>query len=349
MYTVWNNIYISIVYSLTSICSISFWMFSTKSLISKSKLSKLNIYYFPFLKQTLEILIFVVYIYLFILFMAIYVLEKNNILNLDYNIVSILGVLGILSIIIYGVLNSKTIKVIEYSLNINKKNTRKNIKLALISDLHIDQYRDKNRAKRIVDKINTLNADCVILAGDIFDNGNVVLDSKNADYLKNFNSTLVLGVLGNHEYYGDPVKTINYLEKINIKILLDDIFSFENISILGRIDNSSRLFKNLKQRKNLNTLFKNTDDNKIKIVISHQPSNIEEYIENNVDIALFGHTHKGQYFPFNLLINFFHKISYGYKKINNSHLVVSSGVGDWGPQFRLGTKSEIVLLDINFN
>ena len=72
-------------------------------------------------------------------------------------------------------------------------------------------------------------------------------------------------------------------------------------------------------------------------------------MENGADIALYGHTHDGQVFPFNIFTRMVFEVSRGYKKKENTHVFVSSGVGLSGPQYRIGTKSEIVVLDVTFS
>ena len=66
------------------------------------------------------------------------------------------------------------------------------------------------------------------------------------------------------------------------------------------------------------------------------------------DLALYGHTHNGQLFPANLLINTMYELGHGYKKKEDTHCYVSSGLGLSGPQYRIGTISEIVILNLQF-
>ncbi len=85
------------------------------------------------------------------------------------------------------------------------------------------------------------------------------------------------------------------------------------------------------------------------IVLNHTPDNLDEEMENGADIALYGHTHDGQIFPFNIFTRLVFEVSRGYKQKGDTHVFVSSGVGLSGPQYRIGTKSEIVVLDVTFS
>ncbi len=83
------------------------------------------------------------------------------------------------------------------------------------------------------------------------------------------------------------------------------------------------------------------------IVIDHNPKSIHEY-DGAVDLALSGHTHRGQLFPANLITKFIYTADYGYylKEPGAPNLIVTSGAGTWGPPMRIGTKCEIVCVSL---
>ena len=85
------------------------------------------------------------------------------------------------------------------------------------------------------------------------------------------------------------------------------------------------------------------------IVLNHRPEQLVEAENENVDLQLSGHTHKGQLFPGNLVTGYLNEKDYGYFKKGDFNLIVSSGYGTWGPPIRIGSKSEIVNIKINFN
>ena len=63
---------------------------------------------------------------------------------------------------------------------------------------------------------------------------------------------------------------------------------------------------------------------------------------------LSGHTHDGQLFPGNLLIGLMWKNPCGHIIVDGMDSVVTSGVGVWGPNMRVGTDSEVVKITVNF-
>ena len=91
------------------------------------------------------------------------------------------------------------------------------------------------------------------------------------------------------------------------------------------------------------------------LLIYHAPDYWKKFVSKGVDLMLSGHTHGGQFIP----ANFWVKIVYPYinglyqtqrktnNKIRNFYLSVTTGIGTFGPPIRLGTKSEIVVLDID--
>jgi predicted MPP superfamily phosphohydrolase len=80
------------------------------------------------------------------------------------------------------------------------------------------------------------------------------------------------------------------------------------------------------------------------IVLDHQPSSIEESAEQGADLHISGHTHRGQVWPLSWLTDAIYEQSYGHRKWRNSDVIVSSGLSLWGPPFRIGTDSELVVI-----
>lgn len=83
-------------------------------------------------------------------------------------------------------------------------------------------------------------------------------------------------------------------------------------------------------------------------MLNHQPFNLQEVAQSGVDLQISGHTHHGQLWPFNYLTSAIFELSWGYKKIENTHFYVSSGYGTWGPRVRVGNRPEIVEINLSF-
>ena len=90
------------------------------------------------------------------------------------------------------------------------------------------------------------------------------------------------------------------------------------------------------------------DTTKPVILLDHQPFHLNETAEKGVDLQLSGHTHNGQMWPLNYITAKIYELSYGYLKKGNTHFIVSSGYGLWGPRVRSGSRSEVLLINITF-
>ena len=81
-------------------------------------------------------------------------------------------------------------------------------------------------------------------------------------------------------------------------------------------------------------------------LLDHQPNEIEEHAKLPIDLQVSGHTHRGQIFPANLITRFIYPLDYVYEQIGNGHFVVTSGYGFWGIPMRLGSQSEVWILEV---
>jgi predicted MPP superfamily phosphohydrolase len=100
------------------------------------------------------------------------------------------------------------------------------------------------------------------------------------------------------------------------------------------------------RRASLDSLLAKSDNASFKIVLDHQPNAIAESQKSGVDLHLSGHTHRGQVFPLNLLTDHLFEQSHGYRKWGNTHAYVMTGLSLWGPPFRIGTHSEMLVVDV---
>jgi predicted MPP superfamily phosphohydrolase len=95
-------------------------------------------------------------------------------------------------------------------------------------------------------------------------------------------------------------------------------------------------------------LVRDLDRSKPVILIDHQPVELNEAEESGVTLELAGHTHAGQFFPATIIVPCVFENSHGYSRRGNTHFVVSSGLGVWGRQSRLGSNSEIINIRLRY-
>ena len=250
------------------------------------------------------------------------------------------------SLTVYGIYNANQIKVVNYEV-VFKDSSLNNLRVVLISDLHLGDVNSEKNLDKMIQTINNQNPDIVCLAGDIFnDNFNIIrYPDKAIDLFKDIKSKYgVYACLGNHDGGQTVNQMIDFLEKSNIKLLNDEyVVIDERIALFGRLDASPIGGFDGLQRQDISETIKNIGKDLPVIVMDHNPAHINEY-GNEVNLLLAGHTHKGQMFPGSLMTRVIYAVDYGhYQKDENSpHVIVTSGVSTWRPPMRIGTNNEVV-------
>jgi predicted MPP superfamily phosphohydrolase len=84
-------------------------------------------------------------------------------------------------------------------------------------------------------------------------------------------------------------------------------------------------------------------------MMDHQPFGLKEAVEEGIDLQISGHTHNGQLWPINYIVEAIYELPWGYKKTGGTHFYVSNGLGTWGPPVRIGNRPEIVLINLAFD
>ena len=255
--------------------------------------------------------------------------------------------IAITLLLIGGFINARRPVIVNKKITIEKplRNVQ-NLRVVVASDLHFGAIIGKSYEKKFTEMVSQLQPDIVFLCGDIID-GNVtpVIRKGIGSHIKNLQPPLgVFAVTGNHEYIGDILKSKEFYQSINIPIIKDCLVVLDNgLQIIGRKDAHS--FTQLP----LDSLMEKANLEYPIVVLNHQPHHLQQAADLGVDLHLSGHTHHGQLWPFNYITQALFDISWGYKKINNSHFYVSSGFGTWGPPFRIGNKPEVLCMDIHFS
>lgn len=273
----------------------------------------------------------------------------------------------IILISVYGILHVGTIKVTPYEVTVNKKvKDMDSLKIVLLADTHFGYSINCRHAQKMVEKINAQDPDIVCIAGDIFDNDyDAISDPEGVcNALKSIKSRYgVYACWGNHDLdepilagftfggkkkdQADP-RMEQLLRDANIHLLTDEAELIDDkFYVVGRND-SSRTHELGGQRLSPAQLTKDLDLDKPVIFIDHQPKQLQETADAGADLDLCGHTHDGQIFPGNLFIHLFWENSFGYLKKDKMHNIVTSGVGVWGPDMRVGTNCEICPITVHF-
>ncbi|MBF6597277.1 MAG: metallophosphoesterase [Fermentimonas sp.] len=218
----------------------------------------------------------------------------------------------------------------------------KPVRIVGISDLHIGYTISAKEVSKWVSLINAEKPDIVIIAGDIIDNHlRPIIEDSISNVLNRINAPMgVYACTGNHDLMFAIKEDINFYKNSGITLLRDSFININGITIIGRDD-----YTNLRRDK-LEKIVQNIDKTTFTVLMDHQPTKLNDAVNNRIDFQLSGHTHRGQVFPISLITDAIFEHSHGYLKKRNTHFYISSGIGIWGGKFRIGTKSEYLVLDI---
>ncbi len=244
--------------------------------------------------------------------------------------VAILVIVGLATII--AIINAQLVRVKELVIPGNV-----NINIVQLSDIHFGSTSEKF-LQRIIEKTNSLEPNIVVITGDLVDGYNEKTE-KALQRLKGLKAETFF-VTGNHEMYAGPEKVIEALGRANVKVLRNQLADFAGIQIIG-IDESTVL-------SDVGWIVErlSRDKSKFCVLLSHRPIGPKALADMEIELALAGHLHGGQIFPFNYVLRLGYKYMKGLYKADGSRLYVTTGTGTWGPRMRLGSRSEIVLIRI---
>lgn len=267
--------------------------------------------------------------------------------RLPYFIISLVVVAGSL---FWGNYQFYHPTVTQMDLSIDKPSKIKELKVVVASDLHVGILINKSVLSMYVDSIMAQKPDVILLVGDLidYDIRSVKMHNMQEEFKRLKAPYGVFASTGNHdyielpdEYYGEK---IDWLGRENGLTMLRDtaVLVDSSFYLVGREDDKC------KNRKELPRIMQGVDKSFPIIVMNHEPHRLHEEVDAGADLAVYGHTHNGQFFPVNLILKFMYELPFGYKKTDNTHQYVSSGLGLAGPQYRIGTISEIVVLNLKF-
>lgn len=217
------------------------------------------------------------------------------------------------------------------------------MKWALISDTHLGTGVSLQRFDRALQQLENEKPDLVLVLGDIFEYG--PHREQYAARLKKLSAPLgVYGVMGNHEYYNGLDNAIQFYKEAGIVPLQNEMARLPNgLQIAGVKDiptthvTSAELTRFLSQ----------ADPQQPLILLSHTPLLAEEAAAAGTDFMFSGHTHNGQIFPFNWLVNLRFPRAYGLFDVNGMQFYITSGMFYWGIPLRLGAPAEIPIIEVN--
>ncbi len=264
-----------------------------------------------------------------------------NISNLVYQI---LFFVVAIAVSVYGICAARFPQVTEYTVFIKDLPVYWEDKtIVQISDVHLGPVYRQYFFDRIMDRIALVKPEAVFITGDLFDG----MEADFSWFGKPFNKVKpnsgIFYSFGNHDLYLGLNRSTEILKNSPVIILDNKMKEVEGLQIIGinySFEKDFDLEKNILEQVGYNK-------DKPSLLLFHAPKNIELAKSAGIDLQLSGHTHDGQLFPFNFMAKWMHRgYGYGLFQLEDFSLVVSRGVGTWGPPMRTSGPSEIVKITL---
>jgi uncharacterized protein len=242
----------------------------------------------------------------------------------------------------YGIVNAAAIRVKRVTVRLeNLPEAWRGRTATLVSDVHLGHVRNLGSIRRLVTKVGSLKSDIVFITGDLYDGTSADYNSLAAPW-----STLSvpLGqyfVLGNHEGFSDSTRYLNAVSGAGIRVLNRDKVEIDGLQLVGvRYHDATHAehFRSVLREIGV-------DRGRPSILLTHAPDHVAVSAAEGISLQLSGHTHGGQFFPFNLFVKRMYGLfAYGLNRLGTLQVYTTYGAGTWGPPMRVGTNAEIVLI-----
>ena len=244
---------------------------------------------------------------------------------------------------LYGVFNASWTRITRTTVRLaNLPAAWRGRRVALISDLHLGHVRNGSFLRRMVAKILEEGPDAIFIAGDLYD-GTAIDARRAAEPLNDLVAPQgVYFVAGNHEQFGDDSKYLHAIAAAGVRVLSNEKVEVDSLQIVGVP------YRNAAHDGHFASVLRGIrlDQDRASILLTHAPDHPEIAEAAGVSLQLSGHTHLGQFIPWSWMARgIYRQFVYGLSRIGKMQVFTSSGAGTWGPPLRLGSNSEIVVLE----
>jgi predicted MPP superfamily phosphohydrolase len=222
--------------------------------------------------------------------------------------------------------------------------------LVQISDIHIGPTIRGGYLRRIVSAVNQLQPDMVAITGDLVDGSVSELGPHVAPLAELVSRHGSYFVTGNHEYYSGAHSWIAELRRLGVTVLMNDHVVLKHDGALavvaGVTDYSAAHFDPTHRSNPFAAIAGSPADAGVKILLAHQPRSAPDAADAGFDLQLSGHTHGGQFMPWNFFVKLQQPFVAGLHRLRQLWVYTSRGTGYWGPPKRFGAPSEITLVTL---
>ena len=245
---------------------------------------------------------------------------------------------------VYGLLSANWLRVSRVTVRLpNLPAAWQGRTVALVTDLHLGPLSGAAFLRRVTAQLRSLQPEAVFISGDMFDGPTIALDRLVGPWAEYSCPRGIFYVTGNHDEFAERSLYLEPVRRVGIRVLNNEKTAVEGLQIVGVHDSEggdpAQLREILRHAR--------IDRQRPSILLSHRPVNLTVPEEEGISLQLSGHTHSGQIWPWNLLVSrIYGRAAYGFSRLGKMQVYTSSGTGTWGPPLRVGTKSEIVLIQL---
>jgi predicted MPP superfamily phosphohydrolase len=249
-----------------------------------------------------------------------------------------------------GLLNARRVaKVVRVDVPIaNLPPALHGFSIAQISDIHVGPTIKHGYLDAIVNVVNTLGADLIAVTGDLVDGSVQELAAHTAPLSKLSARHGAYFVTGNHEYYSHAPSWIDEVRRLGLTVLMNEhvLLSHDGQTLLvaGVTDYTAHHFDESHRSDPHAAIAGAPEHVCVRLLLAHQPRSATVAAAAGFDLQLSGHTHGGQFFPWNLFVPLQQPYTAGLNRLAQLWVYTSRGTGYWGPPKRLGAPSEITYL-----
>jgi uncharacterized protein len=225
------------------------------------------------------------------------------------------------------------------------------LRVVLLTDTHYGPIDRARWSARVVEVVNTLDADIVAHTGDIAD-GEVAQRRAQAAPLGAVRAALGrVYVTGNHEYFSGAQRWVEHMASLGWEALHNRHVvvtrGTDRLVIAGVDDRTAAGSGVPGHHADHAAALEGTDPELPVLLLAHQPQQVGGAVAHGVDLQLSGHTHGGQMWPFHYLVRLDQPVLQGLSRHGErTQLYTSRGTGFWGPPFRIFAPSEITLITL---
>jgi len=259
-------------------------------------------------------------------------------------IIPLLLSVGITIFGFFEALNIKTERVIIRTDKIAQNIGR--LKIVQISDVHLGLIVGKNRLKRIIEQIEAEKPDVLVSTGDLVD-GQMNNLSELTGIIREIPTKYgKYAVMGNHEFYAGLQDALKVTTDAGFRVLRGEGLNIPGVINIAGVDDPAGKRYGLAPNVSEKVLLSKLPQENFTLFLKHRPQ-LNEAESRLFDLQLSGHTHKGQIFPFSLIVKLFYPNFNGLVNLdNNSYLYVSRGTGTWGPPVRFLAPPEVTVIEL---